>query len=103
MRCVKIMGNGFIEQIITQNGRFIFIMIRDFAPYFNSEVLASGAIKQEWIPIAVIYIISGLSPRGTMHIQNNKNSFPPAPSNQFIKQCEPSGFSTAAHIVFIGE
>src|SRR4029079_18691879 len=81
-RCIKKRRNGLIQQIITHDRWFIGIMSSNLFPDVNSELLRFLALKQKWITITVIDIITRLTSRGAMHVQYYINALVLAPFHQ---------------------
>ena len=66
----EVRSNRFVEKLITQNHRFIFITLRNLAPDVTIQLLAGFTFKQPGIAITVVNVISRLSARSIVHIKN---------------------------------
>ena len=66
----EIRSDRFIEKFIAENYRLILIPVCNLTPNIAVQLLAGFTFKQPGIPVTIIYIITRLSARSIVHIEN---------------------------------
>src|ERR1700754_965629 len=83
---VEVGGDRLVKQIVTQNRRFVSETRGDLSPDIDGQLLTLGAFEQKRISPTVVDVISSLSARRAMHVQNNRKTFLLAPGDNLVQQ-----------------
>ena len=81
----KIVWDGFVQQVITDNGSISGISHCNFPPEVTGLLLHSRIHHQPWITVAVVDVVAGLPTGGTVHIKQNINVELRTPGDGFVK------------------
>ena len=98
---IEIWGDRLVYEIIRDNYRFILIILGDALPDVAEELLRSLAFKKPRVAVAVVDIVSGLSARGIVHIQDHIQTVLAAPSDNIVQTLETVLTGGKAHIILV--
>ena len=100
---LEIRGYRLINQLIAQNHRLIFIIVRDPSPNRAEKLLALLTLEQPGITIAIVNIISGLATRSIVHVQDQVNAIVTAPADNAVHTGKTILIGFQSHIILIRE
>ena len=100
---LKIMGDGFVHQLIAEDGGLVLITIGNLAPYLTEKLLRGLTLIDPGIAVAVVNVIARLSSRTIVHIENQVQVVGLTPAHHRVNTLITVFLTNLSHIVFIGE
>ena len=94
---------GLVHQLIAQDSRLVTVATGYLLPDVAHQLLAPLAVEEPRIAIAIIDVVTSLSVRTVVHIENEVKTVGLAPAHHRVHACKAVLPRRQPHVVLVGE